>query len=113
MKTIEVLLEEFQNNESLKAKLQAKAEEVKPQTKEEIVEKVLLPVAQSEGYQLTLEDIKAYDAKLTEIGELSEAELETVSGGGIKAVCVIANSGCKLTGEIDGKGGCILLGMYK
>ena len=43
-------------------------------------------------------------------GELDLDDLEAVAGGA--GGCFLSNAGCKLFGEIDSKGGCILIGAY-
>ncbi|MDR3239437.1 MAG: hypothetical protein LBT44_05060 [Clostridiales bacterium] len=44
-------------------------------------------------------------------GELSDSELQTVAGGA--GGCLISNAGCNVFGEIDKKGGCIIVGAYR
>ena len=68
------------------------------------VQDKLVAIAKDFGYTLTSDDFEEKE------GELDLDDLEAVAGGA--GGCFISNAGCSLFGEIDSKGGCIIIGAY-
>ncbi len=110
MNELKKFYEEAMGNQEMKDELVAmneKAREMEPQeTKKEIIK-----IAQKYGYDISEDDFKELEGERKE-GELQEDDLAGVAGGKISAGCFITNAGCTVLGEIDSKGGCILLGLY-
>ena len=104
MKNLMKFYEEVEKNEELKAALVAANKELEGKNLEEVQNK-LIEIAQAFGYTLTADDFVEKE------GELNPDDLEAVAGGW--GVCVISNCACKAFGEIDSKGGCILVGAYR
>ena len=69
---------------------------------EGFIREKVLPVAKAAGFDLTLEELKAYQPTK---GELSDQELSEVSGG--------ASCGCAIIGAAKGSACIILLGLGK
>ncbi|MDD3279711.1 MAG: hypothetical protein PHG16_12660 [Lachnospiraceae bacterium] len=104
MTNLKKFYEELEQNKEMKQAVLKANEEAKGLNEEQIKEK-LIETAGKFGYVLTKKDFEP------EEGELEGKELEKVAGG-VSAGCFFSNAGCTFIGEIDGSGGCILLGLY-
>lgn len=103
MKNLKKFYEEAEKNEELKAVLVAANKEMEGKSQAEVQDK-LVAIAKDFGYTLTSDDFEEKE------GELDLDDLEAVAGGA--GGCFISNAGCSLFGEIDSKGGCIIIGAY-
>lgn len=104
MTNLKKFYEEAEKNEELKSALVAANKEMEGKSQAEVQDK-LIAIAKDFGYALTADDFEEKE------GELDLDDLEAVAGGA--GGCFLSNAGCKLFGEIDSKGGCILIGAYR
>lgn len=109
MNQLKKFYEEVESNKEMKDELVATNEKVREMDPEE-AKKELIRIGKKFGYDITDDDFKALEGQREE-GELQEDELAEVAGGA--GGCIITNAGCTLFGEIDDKGGCILIGAYR
>lgn len=103
MTNLKKLYEEAEKNEELKGALVAANKEMEGKSQAEVQDK-LIAIAKDFGYALTADDFEEKE------GELDLDDLEAVAGGA--GGCFVSNAGCRLFGEIDSKGGCIIIGAY-
>ena len=104
MNKLKEFYEEAEKREDMKKALLQANEDVKGLSEEEVKEKIIA-LGNQFGFEISKEDFNS------EEGEMDENAIEKVAGG-IKAGCFFSNAGCTVLGEIDGSGGCILLGLY-
>lgn len=78
--------------------------------REAAVKEILLPVAEEAGYAFTLDELKAYEESLQAEREISDQELESVSGGDAIGFCGFIGVGVGPSCEGLGVGCCFLLG---
>ena len=103
MSNLKKFYEDVEKNPELKAALIAANKELEGKSMEACQEK-LIAVAKGFGYTLTADDFTQGE------GELNDSDLDAVAGGA--GGFFISNCGCSMFGEIDSKGGCILIGAY-
>ena len=109
MNQLKKFYEEAESNKEMKDELVAaneKAGEMKP----EEAKKEIIRIGKKFGYDVTEDDFKELMGERSE-GEIQEGELAKVAGGA--GGCFVTNVGCTLFGEIDDKGGCLLIGAYR
>ena len=73
--------------------------------KEEEVKREIIKLGAQFGYDISEKDFDAPEE------ELGDGAVEKVVGG-VSSFCLFANAGCTALGEIDSKGGCIIIGLY-
>ena len=86
-------------------------------TDEAIWDSVIGPLAEETGFDITLDDYKAYVDDVKASSELSDDELEQVAGG--ISFCFIlgfgskpeTGNGSRVTGQEDGLGACAYVGI--
>jgi predicted ribosomally synthesized peptide with nif11-like leader len=100
--------EKLQSDVALQEKIKAaeKSYTGDKEDKEKIVKDILLSVAKEAGFDISLDDIKEYEASLTKEGEVNDSDLQQVAGGTI-GFCVIYGVG---SGGHSGVAGCFLCG---
>lgn len=69
---------------------------------EDVVEKILIPIAKESGYEFTISEYRQVQKDIIVESGISEAELENVSGGGF----------CAIIGYGHSLGVCIFAGKY-
>jgi len=96
--------EALARDDSLRAKFEAIGAKHSHQNPDEslrdaVWQNEILPLAQSEGFELTLEDLKAFQVpERTEPEKLSDDELDSVAGGGT-CVCFYLGFGTRGHGD--------------
>ena len=104
MSNLKKFYEAAEKDEKIKQTLLEANEKAKGMNEEEIKQEIIRLAAQF-GYEISEEDFKAPE------GELGDDALTDVAGG-VSASCFFSNAGCTALGEIDPRGGCIILGLY-
>lgn len=94
------------DDENLKAKISEAFEpytgkEISLEERASLAEKLVLPIAAEQGFDFTLEELRQYEAELSQErtdGELSIDELDAVAGGfGLGAViCLLIGAGAMI-----------------
>ena len=93
VENVKAFFEVLSKDEAIQQALKAKeaAYTGSKEDRDAVVEAILLPVAKEAGYEFTLEELKKFAKSMWPEGELDEAELEAVAGGG--GFCLILGFG--------------------
>lgn len=115
MNELKRMLQDLENNAELKKAVEDAQLEVKSvaspdgklsQENVDVYQDAIISAANKFGYTITKADFVGGD----EEGELDEGDLAAVAGG--NGFCLLSSCGCMVVGEIDNKGGCILVGYW-
>jgi len=116
MNELKRLMQDMKENAELKKAVEDAQQEIKSTASPDgkltqenlgLYQDAVINVAKNFGYAITRNDFTG-----GEEGELDEGELAAVAGGNF-GVCLLSSCGCMVFGEINGTGGCVVIGAWR
>ncbi len=117
---VKLFLEKIYSDDALRARIKDETNAYTGEKTDEAVwDSIMAPIAKETGYDITLEDYKAYVNEIKASEELSEDEMQAVAGG-ISACFFVGfgskpetGNGCRrpMEEEEDGLGACAYVGV--
>ena len=116
--SVKLFLGKIHSDEELYARVMEESKAYTGEKTDEAVwDSIMAPIAKETGYDITLEDYKAYVNEIKASEELSEDEMQAVAGG--LSFCFIVGfgsnpetgNGCRKPMEEEGLGACAYVGV--